>query len=138
PSGLAFDGTRLLIAATGHSRIRRLEPGGGITTTVGTGVATPFVDMTAAVSATISSPVGLAFDAGRLFIADAGNWRLRRVASGFISTVAGRGPSPPALGDGGPPSAALLAGPRGAAAPAADVPFRARPRGNPLRRTAPP
>jgi hypothetical protein len=60
--------------------------------------------------ARIAGPIGLAADAsGNLFIADAGNRRIRKVtAGGIISTVAGGGET---LGDGGPATSALLDSP---------------------------
>jgi uncharacterized protein (TIGR03437 family) len=65
-----------------------------------------------ATSADLNQPADVAVDAsGNLFIADAGNNRIRKVsASGIITTVAGNG-SPGFSGDGGPATSALLSYP---------------------------
>lgn len=75
----------------------------------GTGQATFFGDGAAANLAAVSSPRGLFLDSsGRLYIADSGNNRVRRIATdGTISTVAGNGMATSA-GDQGPATAASL------------------------------
>ena len=56
-------------------------------------------------------PAALALGTGGiLFIADAGNNAIRKVASGKITTIAGNGTT---LGDGGLSTAALLSSPQG-------------------------
>ena len=67
----------------------------------------------AATAAQLTQPSGLALDsAGNLYIADAGNNAIRKVAAtGFISTVAGNG-TPGYSGDGAPATAAQLGHPR--------------------------
>src|SRR5438552_10404733 len=69
-----------------------------------------------AINAQLSDPRGVAVDgAGNLFIADSGNYRIRKVsASGTITTVAGNG-SYGFSGDGGPATSAQLLGPQGVA-----------------------
>ncbi|MCA1674133.1 MAG: hypothetical protein LC799_18695, partial [Actinobacteria bacterium] len=83
------------------SRVRRIDPGGTITTVAGTGSWEYSGDGGPATAAGLNGPLGLAVDgAGNLFI---GDWmRLRRVdTSGIITTVAGTGTSGYS-GDGGP------------------------------------
>ncbi len=65
-----------------------------------------------ATKATLNFPGSLAFDtAGNLYIADAGNHRIRRItADGVISTYAGSGQAAYS-GDGGPATRAALNGP---------------------------
>jgi sugar lactone lactonase YvrE len=67
-----------------------------------------------ATEARLSSPRGLAFDAeGRLYVADSGNHRIRRIdTNGLVTTVAGNG-TPGAGGDDGPATEAELRGPEG-------------------------
>ncbi len=74
-----------------------------------------------ATSASLVGPSGVAVDAaGNLYIADAGNHRIRKVsaAGGIITTVAGNGIRA-FSGDGGPATSASLAGPSGVAVDAA-------------------
>jgi uncharacterized protein (TIGR03437 family) len=74
-------------------------------------------DAGAAASAQMSGPTGLAIDsAGNLYVADANNLRVRTVASGVISTVAGTGAS----GYGGDGGSALQASFNGLAGIAID------------------
>lgn len=86
------DGT-VYIADTNNHRIRKIDHGGNIVTVAGTGVAGFAGDGGPAAAAQLDLPAGLALDAqGRLFIADAGNNRIRMVTqAGVISTVAGDG-----------------------------------------------
>ncbi len=66
--------------------------------------------------AQLNKPVGIAIDsAGSLYIADANNGRIRKVApDGTISTIAGKGGAGYS-GDGGPATSAVLNVPRGIA-----------------------
>ena len=84
-------------------------PNGIISTVAGTNAAGSSGDGGAAVSASLDYPGGVALDAaGNLYIADAGNNRIRKVdVNGFISTVAGKSASGYA-GDGGAANNASL------------------------------
>ncbi len=88
--------------ATVSGSVRKIFTTGIISTVAGTGTALPG-DGGSATKARLSDPRGLAFDSlGNLYIADAGNWRLRRVSTtGIITTVAGNGTFNYS-GDGGP------------------------------------
>jgi uncharacterized protein (TIGR03437 family) len=100
----------LYIADTGHSRIRKVS-GGAITTVAGGGSS--IGDNGPATSAQLSSPNGEAMDtAGNLYIVDSG--RVRKVANGVISTVAGIGTFG-FSGDNGPATSAELDYPAGVA-----------------------
>ncbi len=101
-----------LSAATGNAQI--------ITTIAGAGGAGSSGDGGYATSAYFNAPNSIARDAaGNLYIADAGNARVRKVTpSGFIYRFAGTGTSAYA-GDGGPASTANLKGPTGVAVDAA-------------------
>jgi hypothetical protein len=117
PSGLALDSAgNLFIADSGNSRVRKVTPGGIISTVVGTGSYGYSGDDGPATSATLASPFGLATDgAGNLFIADTSNHRIRKVnSSGVIATVAGNGSSG-FSGDGGASTEAALNVPMGVA-----------------------
>jgi sugar lactone lactonase YvrE len=118
------DGT-VYIADTFNHRIRRVAPGGEVTTMVGTGQAAYSGDGGPAGAATLHWPHGVAVDptGASLYIADAANHRVRRVdlASGIITTVAG-GATAGVGGDGGPATAAQLEDPKAvAAAPSGDL-----------------
>ena len=120
PSGVAVDtvGGHLLISDSSNNRIRRVDAGTGVITTVaGTGVAGFSGDEGPGTSARVQYPQGIAVDAdGHLFIADHTNCRIRRVAAGtgVITTVAGNGMQG-FSGDGGPATSAQLAFPNGVA-----------------------
>jgi len=86
-----------------NNRIRKVTPGGTISTVAGNGVAGFAGDGGPAVDAEINTPTGIRGDsAGNLYIADVGNQRIRKVdSSGTITTIAGNG-STGYSGDGGP------------------------------------
>jgi len=87
---------------------------GIITTSAGNGIPGFSGDGGPATAAQLSRPTGVAVDsAGNLYIADADNVRIRKVAAtGVISTVAGNGFGG-FSGDGGPATAAQLSSPVG-------------------------
>ena len=94
PIGVAVDGAgNLFIADLNNHRIRKVDSAGVITTVAGTGRYGFSGDGGAGTEARLQSPYGVAVDgAGNLFIADAGNERIRKVDSaGVITTVAGTG-----------------------------------------------
>ena len=103
-----------LIADTGNDRIRRVSPGGTISTAAGT-TAGLSGDGGPATAARLDAPFSVSvLSGGGFVIADGGNDRVRGVApGGTISTVAGT--TAGLSGDGGPATAAQLASPRGVA-----------------------
>ena len=114
PEGIALDASgNLYIADTHNHRVRRVDVAGTITTIAGTGGRGFSGDGRSAVNAQLDYPQGVALDAsGNLYIADAGNHRVRRVdVAGTISTIAGTG-DPGFSGDGGPAVNAQLARPK--------------------------
>ena len=118
PAGVAgLPGGGYLIADTGNNRVRRVSPGGIITTVAGTGAAAYGGDGGPATKAALDAPTAVVPLAGGGFlIADTGNDRIRRVdVDGTIRTVAGAG-TPGYGGDGGPAGKALLNAPEGVAA----------------------
>jgi sugar lactone lactonase YvrE len=117
PIGVAVDGSgNLYIADQGNQRIRKVTPGGTITTVAGDGTYGYSGDGGPATSAELFNPVGVAVGgAGNLYIADYGNNRLRKVTpGGTITTVAGNGTGG-FSGDGGPATSAELYYPFGVA-----------------------
>lgn len=97
------------IADVSNNKIRKITASTGIMTTVaGTGAPGFSGDGGAATSARLFQPFSVAVDgSGNLYIADASNYRVRKVtaATGNISTIAGNG-SAGASGDGGLATAA--------------------------------
>ncbi|HUS07266.1 MAG TPA: hypothetical protein VMZ52_13250, partial [Bryobacteraceae bacterium] len=88
PSGLAFDALdSLYFADTGSGRIRKISPGGWISTVAGGG--TREGDGIASESA-LSQPAGVAIDnQGTLFFSESGANRIRSLSrSGLLTTVA--------------------------------------------------
>jgi RHS repeat-associated protein len=110
PTGLALgpDGS-LYIADSSDSRVRRVGPDGTITAFAGTTRGGFSGDGGPATAAALNFPVGLAVGPdGSLYIADEGNFRVRRVGpDGLITTFAGTGVRG-FSGDGGPATAASL------------------------------
>jgi sugar lactone lactonase YvrE len=91
PTGLALgkDGS-LYFSDTKNSCVRKIDKDGIITTVAGFG-SPGFTDDTLAIHAQLNGPTSLALDeSGNLYIADAGNFRLRKVSTdGKITTIAG-------------------------------------------------
>lgn len=117
PGGLSVDGAGgVLVTDRGNQRVRRLDAG-VLTTVAGTGSAAFAGDGGPATAARLATPNDVSATADGFVVADSGNRRVRSVASGTITTVAGRSPS--GHGDGGLASAAQLDAP-GRVAVAAD------------------
>ena len=125
PQGLAFDAAdNLFIADVFNHRIRRVDAGTGVITTVagsgavGRGEGSFSGDEGLATEAQLNLPIDVTVDtAGNLWIADFLNNRVRRVSgtTGLITTVAGSGPfgsRVEASGDNGPATSATLKFPR--------------------------
>jgi len=121
PTGVAVDALgNVYIADFNNNRIRMVAAGTGIITTIaGNGTAGYSGDEGAATSAelNLNPPGEVAIDAsGNVYIADAGNSRIRKVSAstGIISTIAGNG-TVGYSGDGGAATSAELTYPDGVA-----------------------
>jgi len=121
---MAFDALgNLHVGDAGACTVWRLDSNGVATAVAGVAFSCGYNgDGIQATTAQLNVPYGVAFDpAGNLYIADAGNNRVRKVNSaGFITTLAGDGTacadSTTACGDGGTPTAAQLNSPISVAA----------------------
>ncbi|GAB3510321.1 hypothetical protein GCM10027341_48610 [Spirosoma knui] len=120
PRGVAVDGAgNIYIAEVNNHRIRKVTASTGVISTVaGNGLAGFAGDGSAATSARLNLPFGVAVDGvGNIYIADSENSCIRKVtvATGVISTVAGTGGRAGAAGDGGLATSAQLFYPNGVA-----------------------
>ncbi|WP_143822349.1 NHL domain-containing protein [Mucilaginibacter pedocola] len=102
----------IYIGDTGNERIRKITPEGAVSTFVGSSTA-GFVNA-GGTAARFNSPKGVATDAaGNIFVADQGNYVIRRITTGStVSTFAGSGVSGSANGTG---TAASFSSPVGVA-----------------------
>ena len=116
PLGVAVDASgNLHIADQINCRIRKVTPDGTISTLAGNGSIGYAGDGATATSAQLNNPAGVAVDsAGNVYIADYGNNRIRKVASGTITTAAGSVTGGYA-GDGGAATSAQIQQPSGVA-----------------------
>ncbi|MEU7428614.1 RICIN domain-containing protein [Streptomyces sp. NPDC040750] len=137
--GLAVDsGGDLYIADCHTHRVRKLTRADGkIRTVAGTGAVGSDVDGIRATDARLNCPRGVAVDgAGVVYIADAENHRVRKVAAdGTISTLAGTG-EPDFGGDGGAAKSAQLNGPHAVTVDGAGVVYIADAENHRVRKVA--
>jgi sugar lactone lactonase YvrE len=121
PSSVAIDNVGgFYFSSKGQNQIYHVATNGRLRLVAGAGIAGFSGDGGKAISAQLADPIGIAVDsAGNLFIADAGNDRIRKVTpTGAITTVAGNGKTG-FSGDGGPATSAQLNEPMGVAIDAA-------------------
>jgi len=93
PSDIAVDvAGNLYVADELNHRIRKITPGGNVTTIAGSNIA-GFADAPLATNGQLLFPTGIAVDAAgtNIYIADRGNHRIRLVSGGALYTLAGNG-----------------------------------------------
>jgi sugar lactone lactonase YvrE len=118
PGGIALaDDGSLLIADTGNHTIRKISPGGMVTTVAGEAGVSGHGDGSGT-TARFSSPTALTLaPGGLLFVADTANHLIRRITpAGAVSTFAGQAGTPGAAD--GAPGVAHFNSPKGLAAAA--------------------
>jgi uncharacterized protein (TIGR03437 family) len=109
PTFIAVDSTGALYISD-QARLRKVA-NGAVTTLAGNGYFSYSGDNGPATNAQFYQPEGVAIDsAGRMYIADTQNNRVRMIANGVITTVAGTG-AVGSSGDNGPATSAQLATP---------------------------
>ena len=120
PYGIALDGAgNIYFADTYENVVRKIDTSGIITTFAGNSMAVALGDNGPATSAVLNHPIGIAIDGDNtVFITMASQERIRKVASGIITTVAGVG-TLGFSGDNDPATNAQLAFPCGIALDAA-------------------
>jgi uncharacterized protein (TIGR03437 family) len=94
PAGVAMDSAgNLYLADRDNNRIRRVAPGGTITTIAGTGQPGDSGDGASATSAQLNAPSSVSVDsAGTVYIADTGNHRVRKITlDGRIQAATNQG-----------------------------------------------
>ncbi len=110
PSHAALDAAgNLYVTEFQNNVVRKITPGGIISTFAGTGTAGYSGDGGPANLATLNEPFGVTVDfSGNVIVADTWNSVLRKInISGIISTIAGNG-TVGYSGDGGPATSALI------------------------------
>ncbi len=149
PSGLAVDTAgNVYIAEEQSNKVRKLTPAGAISTIAGNGSACALAtgscgDGPDATAAQLRFPNGVAVDAaGNVYIADAGNNKVRKLTpAGAISTIAGDGSAcalaTGSCGDGPDATAAQLRFPTGVAVDTAGNVYIADALSNKVRKLTP-
>jgi sugar lactone lactonase YvrE len=93
PSGVALDASgNILVADAGNNKIRKITPAGFVSLVAGTG-SSGSGDGPGAF-AQFNAPSGVGIDAGgNIYVADAGNNKIRKIAGALVNTLAGGGTS---------------------------------------------
>jgi len=91
PTGIAVDASgNVYVADLGNDTVRKITPGGVVTTVAGAPGTAGHADGTGS-AASFDGPAGVGVDnAGNVYVADASNDTIRKIdPSGFVTTVAG-------------------------------------------------
>lgn len=91
PQGIevAGDGT-VYVADTGNHCIRKIDAQGNVTTYAGSAGREGLADGNAS-TALFNRPTDIVYSEGAVYVADAGNQRIRKIQDGIVTTIAGSG-----------------------------------------------
>ena len=91
PDGVAVDSSgNVYVADTGNHVIRKITPGGTVSVLAGQAGTSGYADGDATGQALFNTPTGVAVDSnGVVYVADYGNFVVRRIDSGTVTTLAG-------------------------------------------------
>jgi sugar lactone lactonase YvrE len=117
----------VFVADSSNSTIRKVTPGGVVTTVAGLAVISGCVDATGS-AARFAGPNGVAVDgAGNVYVADSGNGTIRKITpTGVVTTIGGAAGT--VGGADGAGSAAAFAFPKSVAVDSAGITTRREPR----------
>ena len=90
PTGITTDGTNLFVADYGNYTIRKIVISTGVVTTIAGSTTSGSTDATGT-SARFYYPQGITTDGTNLFVADYGNYTIRKIviSTGVVTTIAG-------------------------------------------------
>ena len=137
PAGVTIDGDRnVYVADTLNQTIRKITPGGVVTTLAGLAGFPSISDGTGS-AARFVRPIGMATDSnGHIYVADSGNQKIRKITSaGVVTTIAGLSSIPGSTDGVG--TAARFFDPRGVATDSAKNVYVADSLNYTIRRIAP-
>jgi hypothetical protein len=103
PKGIVTDNVHLFLADSDNHTIRKVNIAtGAVTTLAGVGAVPGSNDNAVGTSAHFQTPFGIATDGANLFVTDSGNNTIRKVviATGAVTTVAGKAGVAPGMVDG--------------------------------------
>jgi mucin-19 len=110
PGGILSDGSNIYVADTGNNQIRKIANEDVATvTSVITTVAGSTAGFADGANAQFNSPQGISLDGSTIYVADAGNNRIRKIVGGTVTTISGCN----AGFSNGPASNALFSSPGG-------------------------
>lgn len=92
PCGIATDGTSLYVGDVANNKIRKIVIATGVVTTLAGSGAAGYADGTGT-AASFKTPNGMAVVGANLYVADAYNYRIRKIVigTGVVTTLAGSG-----------------------------------------------